>query len=84
MNPNVSGPAARAEDLVKRYGSGPAAVTALAGASVEIPPGSFTAVMGPSGSGKSTCCIAWPGWIRRTRAGCGSAVRSSPRCRTGS
>ena len=52
--------AARAEDLVKRYGSGAAAVTALAGVSVEIPAGSFTAVMGPSGSGKSTLlhCMA--------------------------
>jgi putative ABC transport system ATP-binding protein len=52
--------AARAENLVKRYGSGPAAVTALGGVSVDIPAGSFTAVMGPSGSGKSTLlhCMA--------------------------
>ena len=60
MSSSVSGPAARAEDVVKRYGSGPAVVTALAGVSVEIPAGSFTAVMGPSGSGKSTLlhCMA--------------------------
>jgi len=52
--------AARLEGVVKRYGSGPAAVTALDGVSVEIPAGSFTAVMGPSGSGKSTLlhCMA--------------------------
>src|SRR6266446_5258611 len=52
--------AARAENLVRRYGSGPAAVTALAGVSIEIPAESFTAVMGPSGSGKSTLlhCMA--------------------------
>jgi putative ABC transport system ATP-binding protein len=52
--------AARAENLVKRYGSGPAAVIALGGVSVEIPASSFTAVMGPSGSGKSTLlhCMA--------------------------
>jgi putative ABC transport system ATP-binding protein len=52
--------AARAENLVKRYGSGAAAVTALGGVSAEIPAGSFTAVMGPSGSGKSTLlhCMA--------------------------
>jgi putative ABC transport system ATP-binding protein len=52
--------AARAENLVKRYGSGPAAVTALGGVSVEIPASSFIAVMGPSGSGKSTLlhCMA--------------------------
>ena len=52
--------AAKAENLVKRYGSGQAAVTALDGVNIEIPAGSFTAVMGPSGSGKSTLlhCMA--------------------------
>ncbi len=54
------GTAARAEGLVRRYGSGAAAVTALDGVAIEIPAGSFTAVMGPSGSGKSTLlhCLA--------------------------
>ena len=53
--------AARAEDAVRRYGSGPVTVTALGGASIEVLAGSFTAVMGPSGSGKSTPlhCVAW-------------------------
>ena len=52
--------AARAEGLVRRFGSGTAAVTALDGVSIEIPACSFTAVMGPSGSGKSTLlhCLA--------------------------
>jgi putative ABC transport system ATP-binding protein len=46
--------AVAATALVKTYGSGPAAVDALAGVDVAIPAGRFTAVMGPSGSGKST------------------------------
>jgi putative ABC transport system ATP-binding protein len=52
--------AARAEGLVRRYGAGAAAVTALDAVTLEIPAGSFTAVMGPSGSGKSTLlqCLA--------------------------
>ena len=60
MVPVASAPAARAEDLVKRYGIGQATVTALDGISIQIPVGSFTAVMGPSGSGKSTLlhCMA--------------------------
>ena len=52
--------AARAREVTKIYGHGPAAVTALDRVSLDIPAGSFTAVMGPSGSGKSTLmhCLA--------------------------
>ncbi|MCK7643151.1 ABC transporter ATP-binding protein [Corynebacterium sp. CCM 8835] len=53
-------PAARAENLVKRYGSGDTVVNALDGVSVTLERGEFTAIMGPSGSGKSTLmhCMA--------------------------
>ena len=40
--------------VVRTYGAGERAVTALAGVDLRIPPATFTAVMGPSGSGKST------------------------------
>ena len=52
--------AASAVDAVKTYGSGDAAVHALAGVNVDFPAHQFTAIMGPSGSGKSTLmqCVA--------------------------
>ena len=43
-----------AENLVKEYGTGDAAVTAVGGMSFTIQMGEFVAVMGESGSGKST------------------------------
>jgi putative ABC transport system ATP-binding protein len=52
--------AARAVEAVKVYGSGPTAVRALDGITVDFEARKLTAIMGPSGSGKSTLlhCLA--------------------------
>jgi putative ABC transport system ATP-binding protein len=52
--------AAEAIGLTKVYGEGLAEVRALDGVDLQVPTGTFTAVMGPSGSGKSTLlhCLA--------------------------
>ena len=46
--------AVRFEHVSRLYPNGPSFITALDAVTLEIAPGSFTAIMGPSGSGKST------------------------------
>jgi len=60
MTTTEVGVAARAVELTKIYGTGPTAVRAVDGITVEFPAGEFAAIMGPSGSGKSTLlhCMA--------------------------
>ncbi|WP_425576351.1 ABC transporter ATP-binding protein [Streptomyces glaucosporus] len=48
------GPMVAVRDLVRTYGSGPAAVRALRGATFEVPRGELVAVRGRSGAGKTT------------------------------
>ncbi|WP_373300539.1 ABC transporter ATP-binding protein [Streptomyces chromofuscus] len=54
MAPRDAQHAVRLHEVTKRYGQGPRTVVALDRISVDLPAGTFTAVMGPSGSGKST------------------------------
>jgi NitT/TauT family transport system ATP-binding protein len=60
-------------DVVKRYGRGPGAVTALDGVSLRVEPGSFTCLLGASGCGKSTLLSLVAGLDELTA---GSIVRS--------
>jgi len=57
----ITGLAARAVGVTKKYGTGATAVTALDDISVDIRRSRFTAIMGPSGSGKSTLMHALAG-----------------------
>jgi putative ABC transport system ATP-binding protein len=59
-------PIVTAVDVHRRFGEGEAAVDALAGVSLELPGGAFTAIMGPSGSGKSTLMHVLAGLDRPT------------------
>ena len=54
LAPPLTSPAIALRGVQKVYGKGDGAVVALDGVDLDIPPGSFTAIMGPSGSGKST------------------------------
>ena len=54
------------QGVSKVYGSRSGAVTALRDVSVDLPAGTFTAIMGPSGSGKSTLLQCAAGLDRPT------------------
>jgi putative ABC transport system ATP-binding protein len=62
----TSAPIVSATDLRRTYGAGEAAVHALAGVSIDLAAGGFTAVMGRSGSGKSTLLHMLAGLDRPT------------------
>ncbi len=66
VSENGSGRIVAAHDVRRRFGSGEAAVEALAGVSVDFPSGRFAAIMGPSGSGKSTLMHILAGLDRPT------------------
>jgi putative ABC transport system ATP-binding protein len=63
---NSSEPLVVAQDLVKVYGSGTAAVRAVNGVSLELRPGELVLAMGPSGSGKTTLLSMIGGLLRPT------------------
>lgn len=58
--------AIRAQGLVKRFGEGDVAVTAVDGVDLEVDTGEVVLVMGPSGSGKTTLLLMLGAMMRPT------------------
>jgi putative ABC transport system ATP-binding protein len=73
-----------AEDLSMTFGKGPAAVTAVDGASLSVRGGELVLLLGPSGSGKTTLLSMVGALLRPTRGSVrigGQALPGSPRDR---
>jgi ABC-2 type transport system ATP-binding protein len=62
----AASPAIAVRDLLKVYGSGPKAKTALQGVTLDIPRGSFFGLLGPNGAGKSTLINILAGLVTKT------------------
>lgn len=63
---SAASPAISVRDLVKVYGRGARAKTALQGVTLEIPRGSFFGLLGPNGAGKSTLINILAGLVTKT------------------
>ena len=62
--------------LVKRYGTGAAAVQVINGIDAEVSDGEFVVIVGPSGrraAASPRCCAWWPGWKKSPAASCALA-----------
>lgn len=62
----AAGPAMRFDAVTCRFGDGPDTVTALDQVTLDVEPGSVTALTGPSGSGKSTMLHVAAGMVAPT------------------
>lgn len=81
-DPAGPAPAISVRDLVKVYGAGPRAKTALTGISLDIPRGSFFGLLGPNGAGKSTLINILAGLVRKTAGSAaiwGNDIAGDPR-----
>lgn len=67
--PETDAPAVSIRNLLKRYGSGERAVTALDGVSFDVAQGSVVGLLGPNGAGKTTALKSALGLLLPTEGG---------------